>query len=194
MHSQQNRKLIAEINELHSLTRGQVVGRSNTGTTVTAVGSFYSPTLQQTIHLALKDYPKWGDTLDIRTACELGLMELIEENLIHIVPELPIIHGLAVNLEGKSYGVITEDYSKGGTIDVRGAAIFHDPLPYDLQSFLDSPKSETPHDLGTTCFFVNEQRKLGDFEEFLMDVDQFELSQRVYRRLADYTIRTPIRE
>ena len=124
MYKDNNRLIFEEIAKQNSLKRGEVVGKNNSGiTTVTSLGSFYSSILNSEIYVALKEY---GDMkrkfLNRSVARELGLFDLIEKELPNRMVEFPQFHGVLINSNKEALGVLTEDFSKGGTTLVKNVS------------------------------------------------------------------------
>ncbi len=191
MYRDTNREILAEINRLGSVSVGRIpIGRSERGTTtVSSLGSFYSAVLGQTAYVALKEYAESSrekDDLELRVACELGVIDLIEKNLPQLISEVPRFHGVLLDAQGKPVGVITEDYSRGGTAPVRDRIA---DLPYDLQKLMGKPKY--PKDLETACFLVDEKRRIGDFGVFTEGTsdEKSRLSGDYIDRMDAYTVR-----
>ena len=168
MYRDINKQILEELTGLNSLRVGHVVGKNESGkTTVTSFGKFYSNVMGQELHIGLKEYAGVsGDTLNMRVACELGLIDLVERNLPEVIDEFPQFHGVLLDANRKPIGVITEDYSKNGTIPVNSVGWNRKVLPYEVQTLMGKPTDLD--DLATTCFLVGEKRRIGDFGEFIM--------------------------
>ena len=166
MYRDTNRQILDEINRLNSLKPGIVVGRNQSGkTTVTSLGKFYSEVTGRDLDIGLKEYSRIrGDVLNIQVATELGLIDLVEEHLPHLIKEFPLFHGVFLDGNGRPMGVVTEDYSKNGTVPVKSVGWNREVLPYEIQRLVDRPKDLD--DLATTCFLVDGKRRIGDFGEF----------------------------
>src|SRR3989338_4492608 len=124
MHRDTNRQILEEINRFPSLNYGNVVGSYASGRTrVISLGTFYSEAAGRDIDLGLKEYSEYsggeGDALNLQVACELGLIDLVEEHLPSLIGEFPLFHGVFLNANGNPVGVITEDYSRNGTVLVK---------------------------------------------------------------------------
>lgn len=196
MHRDTNRQIIEEINACGSLTIGPVVGENDSvRTKVTSLGKIHSVSLGRDLDLALKEYDgKRGDSLNMRVACELGLMDLVERNLPHLIWEFPLIHGVFLDLGGKPIGVITEDYSRGGTVPVTGVGQDRKILPYELQNLFGKPTGLD--DLATTAFLVDGLRRIGDFGEFIPgdSMEMAEFSRAYFNRMDSYSVKVNLKE
>ena len=168
MYQDTNKQILEEITRLNSLSPGHIAGRNESGkTTVTSFGKFYSNVMGQELHIGLKEYAGTSrDTLNMKVACELGLIDLVERNLPDFINEFPKFHGVLLDAHGKPVGVITEDYSRNGTTLVNSVGWNKSVLPYEIQKLMGRPTDLD--DLATTCFLVDGKRRIGDFGEFTM--------------------------
>jgi hypothetical protein len=194
MHRDTNRQILEEINRLNSLKSGTVIGRNQSGkTTVTYLGKFHSEAVGRDLDIGLKEYSsKTEDVLNIQVATELGLIDLVEKNFPHLVGEFPLFHGVFLDENGKPIGVVTEDYSKNGTVPVRSVGWNRDVLPYEIQGLVDRPKDLD--DLATTSFLVDGKRRIGDFGEFTFgDVEyKLKLAENYLDTMDAYSVRVAL--
>lgn len=193
MYSVTNRRILDELRKLPFLRREGFVGSNTFGSTnVSSLGKFYSKTLQQEVHLALKEYDiLTGNTLCLHVACELGLIDLVEKNFPGLVPEFPLFHGVLLDQKGFAIGVITEDYSKNNSLRVSDG-LSDSMLPYEIQQLMGKPKSSS--DLATTSFLVNGKRRIGDFGAFTEGTidEKFILAGSYWKNKKPYCIKTRI--
>lgn len=194
MYRDTNRQILEEISRLNSLKSGTIVGRNQSGkTTVTYLGKFHSDVTRRDLDIGLKEYSgKTGDILNLQIATELGLIDLVERNFPHLVDEFPLFHGVFLDKNGKPIGVVTEDYSKNGTVPVRSVGWDRDILPYEIQGLVDRPKDLD--DLATTCFLVDGKRRIGDFGEFTFgDVKyKLKLAENYLETIETYSVRVAL--
>lgn len=193
MHRDTNRQILEEIRRLDSLKYGSVIGRNDSGNTVvTSLGRVYSEVLGHDLDIALKEYSgKQGNVLNMMVGCELGLIDLVEENLPHLVEEFPVFHGVFLDSGGKPIGVITEDFSQNGTVPVRNIDRNRESLPYEIQELLG--RSEDLYDLATTSFLVGDGRRIGDLGEFTSGDVKWKLKLvENYSDMGDYSVKVPL--
>ena len=158
------------------------------------MGKFYSNVMGQELHIGLKEYAGVsGDTLNMRVACELGLIDLVERNLPEFVDEFPQFHGVLLDANGKPIGVITEDYSKNRTLPVHSVEWNRVALPYEIQKLMGKPTDLD--DLATTCFLVGEKRRIGDFGEFIMGTanEKLELARAYLENMDAYSVKVALK-
>jgi hypothetical protein len=194
MYRDTNKQILEEIVKLNFLKKGDVVGRNKPGTTtVTSLGKFYSNVMNQELYIGLKEYARvTGSTLDMQVATELGLIDLVEKNIPNFdINEFPLFHGILLNSKQKCIGVITEDFSKNGTIPVESIAD-EEFLPYEIQNLIGRP--EYPKDLATTCFLVDGKRRIGDFGEFIpmLPHEKLELAKDYLYNMTIYSVKNKL--
>lgn len=176
---ERNQRILAEITEAfktNKLQRGESVGKG-TGFATYPIGGYDSSILGCKLHLCLKEYHKFRKEIkDIwiySIARDLSLIRRVEAEVPHLLPEFPVFYGL-LQSPGDTFGVITEDFSKGAQHQVRnvsrswGMTIKPEEVPRDLVKLVE--KDIDDHDLATTCFLVNGQRRIGDFGEMFYDL------------------------
>ena len=198
MYKDQNREIIAEINQLESLKNGEIIARNSLQTTrVRTLGNFYSKVLDRDVYLALKEYNSFKDLDDLqfKVSEELGFIDLVENNLPQLLNEFPLPHGVLINQKNPNQiGVLTEDFSQNGKYPVYQISEWNKKiLPYELQKLMGSP--ERLDDLATTCFLVNGKRRIGDFGEFFMAQiasKKLYLAKSYLRKISNYTLRLPL--
>ena len=199
MYRETNRQILEEVARLSSLKIGPIIGENASGkTTVKSLGKFYSNVLGDDLYVGLKEYgiiPEntRASSLNMRVACELGVIDLVEKDLPDLIKEFPLFHGLLLDTNKKPIGVITEDYSKAGTISVNNVGEENrDVLPYEIQKLLGKPKY--PEDLATTCFIVDERRRIGDFGEFTMGnvMEIMKLSKDYINKIKKYSVQVKL--
>jgi len=191
MYRDRNKEILGEINSLNSLQYGSIVGTNDSGqTSVRSLGKFYSDVMGRELYIGLKEYFNFcGDVLDIQVGCELGLLDLIEKNLPSFVDEFALFHGVFIDSSGEKIGVITEDFSKGGTISVKSVNKFEkEIMPYEIQELLGKPRFL--EDLATTSFMVDGRRRLGDFGEFTFGTIEYKdrLGNDYFDVMEDYLV------
>lgn len=194
MYKNTNKQILEEIARLSSLRSGKVIGRNRSGrTTVTSLGKFRSEVAGRDLHIGLKEYCGIQSVLDMVVATELGLIDLVEENLPHLVDEFPLFHGIFLDKSGKPIGVVTEDFSKNGTARVESVREDSDVLPHEIQKLIGRP--DYLDDLATTCFIVDGRRRIGDFGEFTMgSVDvKMELAKNYFDNINDYSVKVALK-
>lgn len=191
MYRDTNHQILEEINNLDFLREGKKIGENDSGrTTVISIGKFYSETLGRELDIALKKYSnKHGDVLDFHVAQELGMIDLIEENLPQLVVEFPIFHGVCLDTNGQQIGVITEDYSCGGIIPVRSFfGLSGEELPYEIQEIIGKKDKD---DLATVFFLANGKRRIGDFGELTEGTldEKIALSENYLENMEKYSVK-----
>jgi len=201
MYGETNKQILEEIARLNSLKIGPIIGENASGkTTVESLGKFYSNVLGDDLYVGLKKYgmvPESSRTssLNMRVACELGVIDLVEKALPELIKEFPLFHGLLLDTNKKLIGVLTEDYSKAGTISVNNVGEKDkDILPYEIQKLLGKPKY--PEDLATTCFIADGKRRIGDFGEFTMGhaMEIMKLSEKYIDKIEEYSVQVKLEE
>lgn len=163
-----NQARLAEIGQNVTLERGSLLGQKP-HTKLTSLGQYRFEGLDSEVYLGLKESKEDIWTPKLRLVGELSLMRAIEESFPELVPQLPVVHGLIINDDGRDLGLITEDFSHGGKYDVNEVTDYH-PNPAEkvvekLRKMIANPdvnEDALYFDLSRACFLVNGEIKLGD--------------------------------
>ena len=174
---ERNVRVLSEIQTSIRLKKGELVGRSFSGTTFTTLGSYHSSTLGLELHLGLKNYER--DVHEVRTMDDLAFIRVVAERLPHLEPELPVVFGLLRDRRsGADLGILMEDFSQGSrlqVVEVAGQDLYYArALPREIVTLVGEfpDQDDEDYELGKICFMVGndestESRRLGDFNTIL---------------------------
>src|SRR3989338_11318238 len=103
-----NQRLLSEIDERFRARKGEIVGRSLTGTIVNSIGSFESPSLDSTVYVAFKSSRLLGDKLSMEKcfARDLAVISAIYEKFPELRDELPLFYILLTGENNEPYGTL----------------------------------------------------------------------------------------
>jgi len=186
---ERNQRIFEELGGVR-LQRGDVVGHSSSMRFVSA-GHYQSSALGNTLYVGLKEYTdskrRKSDT-EPRALIEMHCIRTIAEQLPHLEAELPIFYGVLLDSEGKTLGIVTEDFSQGGRYEVRDM-VDQELFPMELTEIIPDLDH---YEKSKICFSANGQRRLGDFSPigFYDFLQRFPLND-LYNQLQEgkYTLR-----
>lgn len=101
---------------------------------------------------------------------------LIAEEHPELLSQLPLFYALVVDSEEKVLGMMTQDFSEGGSLDVVEYADYpHANIPDGIVNLFDPFFKNKMTELEHMLFYVNGERKIGDLDhvipksEYLVD-------------------------
>ncbi len=197
MYVERNLRIIDELNTKTKsgdmvLSRKGEVARS-TNTRFTSVGSMQSVEIGGELHLGLKERnPKINMVEFLR---ELLVVGAIADKIPDLSSEVPIFYAFLEGIDGNNLGVLTEDFTKGGTDLVLEV---HEETP-QLAELIPDLSDVIPRvfkqDLVHAMFLVgnNRTRRLGDFNTILSGMSRAEVRKQfpveeLYSRSDEFVV------
>ncbi|HVF68930.1 MAG TPA: hypothetical protein VNA13_00010 [Xanthomonadales bacterium] len=204
---ERNATIISEINAKTAsgevILRGpkaEVTARGNMAI-FSPIGHVPSDVLGSDLHLGVKRYHRRGsefgnDQYRDALVSDLARVSGIADKIPSLTREVPVVFGLIATRDGSVVGILVEDFSRGGSVNVTSVSEMSGRqlgvIPYELRELIPGLDEE---DLANAIFLVGDEqeRRLGDFNQLLYRMSNRQRreifpNEEIRERVEEFTV------